>query len=186
MAKATCSVDACDRDSRTRGWCKLHYGRWLRTGSVGDARARVGGGPAAARFWDKVDRRGPDDCWRWLAYVGPDGYGKFSRGRAIEGGVVAHRWAYEHVVGPIPDGLEIDHLCRNRACVNPAHLEAVTRRTNQLRGLSISGRNARKTHCVNGHPLYGDNAYYYRGARHCRACRAASLAALNARQGVAV
>lgn len=87
---------------------------------------------------------------------------------------MAHKWAYESIVGPVPEGMELDHLCRNRACVNPAHLEAVSRRVNQLRGLSISAKNARKTHCVHGHPLTGENVYEWRGSRYCRACRAAA------------
>ncbi len=83
----------------------------------------------------------------------------------------AHRFAYELLVGPIPDGLVIDHLCRVRHCVNPAHMEPVTRWENTLRGGSFSAVAARQTHCVNGHPFDEENTHVdRRGFRRCRAC----------------
>jgi hypothetical protein len=108
-------------------------------------------------------------CWEWLGYRNPDGYGE-SGGRGV------HRRAYEEAVGAIPDGMEIDHLCHNRACVNPAHLEVVTHAENMRRSAP-----ATKTHCVNGHPYDEANTYwhpydeantYWRpsGRRDCRAC----------------
>jgi hypothetical protein len=82
--------------------------------------------------------------------------------------------AYELAIGPIPEGLTIDHLCRNRGCVNPAHLEAVTNRTNLLRGDGIAALNARKTHCKRGHEFTPENTYVWReGTRACRACHTA-------------
>lgn len=124
----------------------------------------------AARFWAKVDRRGPDDCWEWQGSR-HHGYGKFAagRGRAPQ---QAHRVAYELEVGAIPEGLDIDHLCQNPPCVNPAHLEPVTHRENLRRSDGAPGINARKTHCPAGHPLTGDNLITKRsGARNCRTCR---------------
>ena len=109
-----------------------------------------------ARFWSKVDTDGstvhPDlgKCWLWRASRDRSGYGRF---KAATGVVGAHRVAYELLVGPIPDGLTLDHLCRVRHCVNPEHLEPVTHRENTLRGTGPTAENARKTHCLRGHAL---------------------------------
>lgn len=121
----------------------------------------------ASRFWAKVDRRGTDECWPWMAAI-VDGYGVFKlAGRQRK----AHRITFESMVGPVPDGMQLDHLCRNRACCNPAHLEPVTCRDNLLRGDTHAARNASKTHCHRGHPFDDDNTYHRGGRRICRACR---------------
>lgn len=126
---------------------------------------------AMSRFWSHVDRStGPDGCWTWTGYR-EKGYGRFFLDQAHRS-VRAHRLAYEQGRGPIPDGLQLDHLCRNRACVNPAHLEPVTQRTNILRGASPSALNAQKTHCPNGHSYSEDNVRVTQdGYRECRTCR---------------
>lgn len=115
--------------------------------------------PLADRFWEKVERLGPGDCWEWkgaLRGTHPDQqYGQLWNGKKPER---AHRISYELHNGPIPDGLVIDHVCRNRKCVNPAHLRAVTPRVNGTENnLSPFATNARKTHCKKGHPLTGEN-----------------------------
>ena len=120
------------------------------------------------RFIDKLLVM-PNGCWDWqAATVGRD-YGVMRIGGRRGGNVYAHRIAYELFVGPIPAGLTIDHLCENRRCVNPSHMEPVTARENTLRGGSASAVNARKTHCPQGHPYTNvDN----RGGRCCRVCDA--------------
>lgn len=110
----------------------------------------------------------PDGCWLWTGGHNDRGYAKFS----INGkSTYAHRWAYEHFVGPIPAGLYIDHLCRTPGCVNPAHLEPVTHVENVSRGISPTAANSRKTHCVHGHEFTPDNTMVERdGSRRCKTC----------------
>lgn len=133
--------------------------------------------PWPERFWKKVDVRGPDECWPWQSPLNHHGYGQITIwiGHCSFRNAMAHRVAFELANRPIPSGLEIDHLCRNRRCVNPAHLEAVTRRENQHRGYGPCGINARKTHCPQGHPYAGANLYTVpkTSYRQCRACQQA-------------
>jgi hypothetical protein len=132
--------------------------------------------PVLDRFWRKIAVAGPHDCWEWMGTRDHLGYGKFSIGGARKYGgreVKAHAFAYEVIVGPIPEGLTIDHLCRNPGCVNPAHLEAVTHGENMRRGNGFSGLNFRKTHCDRGHAFDRVNTRIKvdtRGRVH-RACR---------------
>lgn len=126
--------------------------------------------PPVDRFAEKVALT-DSGCLVWLAGKSADGYGRFRPAGRQSSTTFAHRWSYEHHVGPIPDGLHIDHLCRNPSCVNPDHLEAVTCRENSLRGAGFVATNSAKTHCPVGHPYSGENLYTYRGARACRTCR---------------
>lgn len=121
------------------------------------------------RFWTKVEKRGPDECWEWKAGKG-NGYGSI-RATGHGPSLLAHRISYELLVGPIPEGLVIDHLCRNRGCVNPTHLEPVTMVENVMRGESPYARAARQTECIHGHPFTPENTYVTkRGGRHCLEC----------------
>ena len=133
-----CSIEGCDRPAWANGWCSAHLTAWQRTGSpVGSRRP-----PLAARFWTLVDLDGPipayapdlGACWLWTGALSDRGYGAFRIGGRSGKTVRAHRWAFEDANGPIPEGLEPDHLCRVRACVRPDHQEAVTHRENLRRG----------------------------------------------------
>lgn len=127
--------------------------------------------PLAERFWPKVDVRGPDECWLWTAALDGHGYGRIDEGGHAGHSFGAHRVAWELANGAvIPDGLVIDHLCRNPPCVNPAHLEPVTQRENLRRGRR--GGPTPQAFCGRGHPMSGANLYINpsRNQRACRTC----------------
>lgn len=111
-------------------------------------------------------------CWEWTGHRNADGYGRTNvrNGDGTHRKVLVHRATYEALHGPIPPGLTIDHLCRNRACCNPAHLEAVTHRVNIMRGQGVAARNAAKTHCPHGHEYDEANTSHRGGQRVCRTC----------------
>jgi hypothetical protein len=108
-------------------------------------------------------------CWEWTASLTPLGYGRFSfRGKHPAS---AHRAAYILYVGEIPEGLSLDHLCRNPKCINPSHLEPVTHKENVLRGEGIAALNARKIECIRGHEFTTENTIIDGNRRQCRACK---------------
>lgn len=126
------------------------------------------------RFFRKMRLNPETECWEWTGAISHDGYGKLGLRGKRAGWQYAHRIAYRLFVGPIPENLDIDHLCRVRHCVNPQHLEAVTRRENLLRGTGRTARNYWTTHCHRGHRLAGDNLYIRpdgKPERGCRECR---------------
>jgi HNH endonuclease len=106
-----------------------------------------------------------DGCWVWTA-----GVTRQVHGYAVYQGTSGHAWSYRYFVGEVATGLELDHLCRNKLCVNPTHLEPVTPTVNKRRSNCVSGINARKTHCKNGHAFTPDNILAKRGGRGCKAC----------------
>jgi hypothetical protein len=126
-------------------------------------------------------------CWLWTGSLYPAGYGQLGIGKYRK--VTAHRASYETFVGPVPAGLQLDHLCRVRSCINPDHLQPVTLHENLLRGMGPTGTHARQTHCLRGHPLSGDNLYIWPGkdgghgrTRMCRTCHSQCEARRRARK----
>lgn len=124
------------------------------------------------RFWSKVDNsKGDNSCWEWKAAKKPDGYGAFAIGNK---NFTAHRLSYHAIIGELPTHLQLDHLCRNKVCVNPRHLDPVNNKENSLRGISPAAYNARKTHCILGHEFNDENTriykYHGRTERKCIMC----------------
>jgi hypothetical protein len=149
----------CGRSFQTQSGLTLHQ------------RKSICGSSSEKRFWNKTSRRGRSECWPWVGAITPAGYGHFYWGGRSSS---AHRFAYELIVGPIPAGLHVDHLCRNRRCVNPHHLEPVTIRENLLRGETMTARRAAATHCPRGHEYTPLNTYRSkRNQRSCVVCRRA-------------
>lgn len=119
MGKGICSVEECSRTRHARGMCETHYRRWKRHGDT-TALIRYNVGTPEERFWAKVEKSA--GCWNWIAGTS-SGYGLHSSdGKRV----LAHRFSYELLVGPIPPGLQIDHRCHNRRCVKPSHLRIAT------------------------------------------------------------
>jgi len=119
------------------------------------------------RFFDKVVFYSDSTCWEWIGAKRRDGYGNFMiNGKMIQ----AHRYSYELYNGTLIQGLVIDHLCRHTSCVNPDHLDQISRKENVLRGISPAAINYRKSHCNNGHPLSGDNLWVGKKGRRCKTC----------------
>lgn len=154
----TCAAVGCDLPKRAKGHCINHYKMMRRRGTTDPITAEQ-------RFFTRVEQSG--ECWQWRS-TDSHGYGTYF----ADGGVnwLPHRWAYTFLRDDIPEGLELDHLCRNRGCVNPWHLEPVTRRVNALRGVgSIEA-------CKHGHRYTPENTYRdpKKGKRGCRTCRRAA------------
>jgi hypothetical protein len=162
-----CSIEGCEKPIFARGWCHMHWTRWRRYGDT-SIKKNPNGPKPIDRFMRRVSLDG--DCWVWQGGRNR-GYGAFD----VDGKrVSAHRWSYEHFVGPIPPGMHLDHfVCERAACVNPAHLRPVSPRENTLRSDGPAARNRAKTHCPAGHPYDEANTYMHpRGIRCCRACSA--------------
>jgi len=145
-----------------KGLCGAHYVRLKRTGSFDTTKFD----PAPVRFWRKVQKT--ETCWNWTGAVARS-YGHFMIQQKPAITAKAHRYAYEHLVGPIQKDMTVDHLCRNKLCVNPAHMEIVTASENAKRG------NPLRATCKYGHAYDAENTYHYetgprKGRRKCRTC----------------
>jgi hypothetical protein len=146
LAATTCSEFDCTAKAIARSLCALHYKRHKASGALPPKRSIEQRAPQ--RFWSNVKKT--PTCWVWLGKPTTYGYGQFSVRRK---NYRAHRYAWMLLRGAIPDGLVIDHVCRNRLCVNPNHLELVTSVENVMRGIGPSAVNSRKTHCALEHPI---------------------------------
>lgn len=189
--RPACTIDGCERPNFGRGYCQMHYTRWRSHGDPHSVVRHVG--DPMANFRAKVMVGGADECWPWIGALDGANYGCFRvNGRSVG----AHRWFYEQAVGPVPVGLELDHLCHtgdrgclggplclHRRCVNPAHLEPVPPAENVRRGRSPHAINAAKTACVNGHAFDTANTYVgARGGRSCRKCATTAATRYRLRQ----
>lgn len=158
-----CETEGCSRAPFAKGACRSHYEAARRVCQPVPTREQ--------RFWEKVDKT--ETCWLWTGtkttLVADRGYGLF---RVDGRQTTAHRFAYELAKGPIPDGLELDHLCRVRQCVRPSHLEPVTHYVNMMRGEGFAARHARQTHCKRNHEFTPENtSIEATGSRRCITCR---------------
>ena len=158
-----CSVLNCDRPAKGRGWCPTHWARWKANGDP-DVPRQVGQRRISREvlFWRKVNFDTPTGCWEWMGGKDWDGYGMAqAAGRSCR----SSRMAYIYLIGPIPSGLQLDHLCRVVSCVNPWHLEPVTPKENRQRVSRL------KTACRYGHPYNATNTHVTKeGWRICRLC----------------
>lgn len=173
--KAKCSIDECEDLAKARGWCAKHWKRWKTHGDPEYMKSSgyVRGGTDEERFWAKVEPTG--FCWLWKGSRGRYGHGYFNLGADFgRRGITAHKFSYETLVGMVPDGLELDHLCRIPWCVNPDHLQPVTHAENIRRGFAPTMQLNRRQVCAEGHDTSDDKDVYISktGRRTCRICAA--------------
>lgn len=163
MVPKLCTIAECSAVHLCKGMCRKHYSRVRRSGTT-----EIIPMDPMSQFLRNTHKT--ETCWLWTGYVSPENRGVIN---FKEGKKFAYRLGYELLVGPIPEGLTLDHLCVNPQCVNPDHLEPVTGGENSLRGSGPAANNKRKTHCHKGHPFAGDNLYTKpNGRRCCRRCAA--------------
>lgn len=170
-----CTLRGCHKKHKSRGYCDTHYLRVKRGWPEALLNAPLGYvyvplEVMLERFWSKVHKNTSTGCWDWLSSLSIGGYGRLAY-KAM-GVNYAHRFSWLIHGNKIPSGLQIDHLCRNRKCVNPDHMEVVSSRENTIRGENFCALQVRQTHCKWGHPFDQSNTYInpFNGERHCREC----------------
>jgi hypothetical protein len=167
--RPVCAIEGCHREAKTRGWCNTHYERWRLKGDpeAGHPVRRPVLGPRTlmGRFWAKVRANDATGCWEWTGAASKTGYGTFNVGGRYQ---PVYRFAYERLVGPIPEGLTLDHLCRNPRCVNPAHLEPVTQAENTRR--MIEDVYLASATCKRGHDRAAHMRSRPNGSAYCAEC----------------
>lgn len=177
-AERACAVDGCVKLAGSKRHCSMHATRLYRTGSLDSPSLSP-----QERFFANVDAEG--DCWLWTGRLGVGGYAYV--GMRVDGtwkNLRAHRASYEMLVGPIPNGLQLDHLCRIRHCVNPDHLEPVTCKENVRRGFGVAAQLRQRTRCRNGHEFSPENTRVESGgSRRCLLCANASQQARRNERG---
>lgn len=171
-----CTFAGCKRRGQQRGLCRQHYAELRDLDQLPPAMSppRRDAAPAWERALARTNFDGP--CWEYRGTKRARGYGVIvvGPGRKAQ---AAHRAVWEGLVGPVPAGLVLDHLCRNTSCVNPDHLEPVTQAENIRRGYAPAALNARKTHCSKGHEFTPENTARRSGRRVCLTCRPSEVAA---------
>jgi len=162
-SRIQCAIPDCSGKFEATGYCTKHYQRLKKWGDpYRYAKVPRSDSEAIASIKSRIIEDG-NGCWVWQGRLNQNGYGTMGFRAASW---LVHRVTYEVLAGHIPEGLVLDHLCRNRACCNPDHLEPVTVAENNRRGAGVS-----KTHCKNGHPLFGENLRITsKGGRSCRIC----------------
>lgn len=170
VVKGTCTFEDCGRPEKHVGWCAGHYTQWHKRGHRRELMQPLREPDPLVRFFARIDwDSDPRGCFRWTGSVRvrqrycPDGYGSVQIGRKSW---ATHRLFYELCYGPVPEGLVLDHLCRNTICCNPTHLEAVTMGENTLRGNGPTAQNARKATCPRGHEYDSHDGV----RRYCSIC----------------
>lgn len=190
-AGRSCSFPGCAGRYKAADYCSTHYDQQRRGEEirpVGEYRGRANAArtrPVAERFWEKVDKHGPvpdyrpdlGPCWLWTSPPQGDDYGRF---RSDRGDVGAHVWAWKQEHGPVPDGLELDHLCRVRRCVRHSHLEPVTPAENKRRARlanpeAVPGWGGPIQQCSKGHSMADAYVVNYRSGKQRRRCRTCDL-----------
>lgn len=162
---SACVARDCDKPQRTKSLCTMHYQRLNKRWSTDNPN------DIETRFWDKCIVQ-DNGCWEWQGYINPGGYGNFGSGNGKV--ILTHRWTYQRFSGPLIEGMEIDHLCRNTRCCNPEHLEQVTRQVNAGRTTGFKDTHyamGNRTHCKWGHEMTPENSYKRPDRVNSYACR---------------